>query len=105
MKYWKSKKAEVDVKQRVNQELLSIVFPFVLFSALEATLTDKLKRIIDQNATASSFPGIARERCPRTVPQKQLQLVSKLKDMLENDLNLEKYITSGQVCPGKDITR
>ena len=85
-------------------ELLSIIFHFLLFSALEATLIDELKSIIEQNAIAPSFPGIARERCPRTAPQNQLQLVRNLIDLLEGDLNLEQYITNGQVCPGKNIT-
>lgn len=86
-------------------ELWLIVFPFILFSALEAILTDELKHIIEENAIAPSFPGIARERCPRTAPQNQFQLVRNLIDLLEGDLNLERYITNGQVCQGKDITR
>lgn len=97
-------KAEAGIQRRVNMELLPIIFPFVLFSALEATLIDELKRIIEQNAIAPSFPGIARERCPRTAPQNQTQLVKYLINLLEVDLNLEQYITNGQVCPGKNIT-
>ena len=85
-------------------ELSSIIFPFILFSVLEATLIDELKLIIEDNAIAPSFPGIAREKCPRTAPQNQLQLVRNLIDLLEGDLNLEQYITNGQVCQGKDIT-
>ena len=85
-------------------ELLSIIFLSILFSVLEATLIDELKRIIEQNAIAPSFPGIAWERCPRTAPQRQLQLVQNLTDLLEIDLNLEKYITNRQLCQGKDMT-
>ena len=79
-------------------KLLSSFCVILMILKSDASLQEYLKRMIEANAIAPTFSGIAYERCSRTVSQSQLQLAIQLVRLFDDDFSLKKYIADGQAC-------
>ena len=75
------------------------IFFLILIWRSETTLNGQLKRTLETNAIAPTISGTVYPKCCyRATSKNQLQLTLKLKTLMEKDISLKKYISSGQPC-------